>query len=382
VNKHAGKSAAVVLSLCLFWPNALAAEDACLSLHVSPSANNQIQLQFLGDYRRAYFVEQSQNLQDWVAVATNNDSAIQRVVTLDGGNAQSFYRVSRELPSGITGLSAKIEVSMKGNDITMDAYDSSDLVRFPGGLWNATNAFAECNVSTAGFINLGNARIHGRLLLTTDATYSFGPYGIVGDMPGNWPAQSGLESADWICTGFVFQDTPDVISPYSAGLPPIATGSNYVLEGGNYYLNGNFSTSGLIQVNGVTALYVTGSFNAGSITVSPYASLRLYVGAMSGPASSATLNDIANPGSPAAFQFFGLPTCSAIGISSTNGYRGTIYAPEAALTINIGGINSFTYEGACVVNSFTVNGHFAFHYDRNLSRYLTTCECLNEGTSL
>jgi hypothetical protein len=45
-----------------------------------------------------------------------------------------------------------------------------------------------------------------------------------------------------------------------------------------------------------------------------------------------------------------------------------VYAPEAAFSCGGGGSTDFDYQGACVVYSASMNGHFNFHFDENLSR--------------
>ena len=271
------------------------------------------------------------------------------------------------------GIASLQGINMNGNGIVVDAYDSADLVHFPGGLWNSNNAFAGGDVATEnGMISVQNANIHGRLLLTPWGTYSLGPNGLVGDMPQNWPAQSGLESADWVFNDWN-KDFPDVSVPYTSGTPPpIGSGTNsYVLDTGNYYTNGDFTVSQNLQVNGVATLYVTGNFNANStITIAPGASLKLFVGKTSGSTSSTTFGIVNfGPGANAYnLQVFGLPRMTKFTLSGNNAYMGTIYAPECDLTLNGSGNSPIDYQGACVIRSFTSNGHFGLHYDKNLSR--------------
>ena len=47
---------------------------------------------------------------------------------------------------------------------------------------------------------------------------------------------------------------------------------------------------------------------------------------------------------------------------------GAIYAPEAVLTLNGGGNNS-NLQGAAIVKSVTLNGHYDFHYDEALASW-------------
>jgi len=187
-------------------------------------------------------------------------------------------------------------------------------------------------------------------------------------MPANWPAQSGLEGPDWVFNDWN-KDFPDVLVPYTSGLTPNVTNSNYYLSGGNYYVNGNVSATGL-YVSGVSRIYVTGNFTANSITITNGAILMVYVGQASGAASTTTFGNVNNGGTGNAYnlQLFGLPTMTTFILSGNNAYMGTIYAPQCAVTLNGGGNNTIDYQGACVVKSFSSNGHFNLHYDKNLSR--------------
>src|SRR6185436_12387763 len=115
-------------------------------------------------------------------------------------------------------------------------------------------------------------------------------------------------------------------------------------------------------------LYVTGNFSAGSITISLGGALKLYVGQAAGSSASVTFGNIANFGNDYNLQFFGLPTCTSLIMTGENGYIGTVYAPEATLTMSMGSNIPFHYQGACIANSLIVNGHFNYHFDRNLSR--------------
>jgi len=245
------------------------------------------------------------------------------------------------------------------------------LVHFPGGVWNSTNAFAGGDIAAqSGVLSVQNASIHGRLFLSPNATYSIGSQGLVGDMPANWPAQSGLEGPDWVFNDWN-KDFPDVLEPFTSGFTPPAgsySTNSYELGTGNYYVNGDFTSSKNLQVNGVATLYVTGNFSASTITIPIGSVLRLYVGKTSGSTSSTTFGAVNNGGNAYNLQLFGLPTMTSFTLSGNNAYMGTIYAPECNVTLNGGGNNTIDYQGACVVKSFGSNGHFNLHYDKNLSR--------------
>ena len=74
--------------------------------------------------------------------------------------------------------------------------------------------------------------------------------------------------------------------------------------------------------------------------------------------------------SAATFQYYGLPSNNSVTWNGNNGYRGTVYAPQADFYLKGGGNPAFPYDymGACVVNQVFMNGHFKFHFDEALKR--------------
>jgi hypothetical protein len=275
------------------------------------------------------------------------------------------------------GITALQNIDMKGNNIYVDAYDSADLVKFPGGLWNSNNAFAGGDVATTGgIVSVGNANIHGRVILAPGASYNIGAQGLVGDMPANWPAQSGLQSEDWLITDFnkEFADAP---VPFSSGMDPTTTGNStnqYDLTAGNWFVSGDLTIGNnktLYVRSGVVSLYVTGNVDGkanSTVIIASGATLKLYVGTPTGSAVSATFGQVNNMGNAQTFQFFGLPTCTSYSLSGNDTYVGTVYAPQCAFTLGGSGNNRYDYQGACVVYSVSMNGSFNFHYDVNLKR--------------
>jgi hypothetical protein len=100
-----------------------------------------------------------------------------------------------------------------------------------------------------------------------------------------------------------------------------------------------------------------------SIIIAPGAALELYVGGAN--TSLATLN---NSGNCSTFTYYGLPGNTSISLSGNDAFLGSIYAPNATLTMTGGGNNTLDYQGSCAVQSVGMNGHFNFHFDENLRR--------------
>jgi hypothetical protein len=273
-------------------------------------------------------------------------------------------------------IAALQNVDFKGNTITIDSFDSSDPLHSTNGQYNAATRKAGGDVaSTGGLINVGNGNIFGHLRLAPGSAYSLGPNGAVGDLPANWPAQSGVE------TGWLFSDYnqswPDVNVPYTSGPGmPAAKGASSTINLGasSYYISGDYTMQNgdILMVDGANAnLYVTGSFNmknGSTIVVTNGGSLKVFIGASSGAATSGSFTQVNVNGNSSTFQIYGLPSTTSLSWNGNASYAGTVYAPEAAFSLGGGGSTPYDYQGALVVGSVSLNGHFSVHYDEYLKR--------------
>ena len=150
---------------------------------------------------------------------------------------------------------------------------------------------------------------------------------------------------------------------------------------GDYYLSG--SSGGIYVGPGANVrLKISNNFNAPAIRVSDTnqpTSLKIY---MFGASFTLSGDAIVDSGNPADFNYFGLPANRAITFNTNSLFNGTIYAPEADLTINTGYTppvtvhhhttpgyyTPFDFIGSCFANSLTLNGAGSFHFDENLTR--------------
>jgi hypothetical protein len=137
-----------------------------------------------------------------------------------------------------------------------------------------------------------------------------------------------------------------------------------ILDDGNYQLT---RFDGSVYVGAKAVVYVTEVLEIDALTIEPGKSLDLYSSAPS--VALAGNNTLNTDGRPNSFHFWGLPTCTSVTFSGNAGFTGTIYAPQAALTLNGGGNNTVDFSGASVTKTVTLNGHFNFHYDESLGRF-------------
>jgi hypothetical protein len=341
--------------------------DSFLILSPPALVGNQVEFTLTGEADVPYVVETSSDTTHWLAVVTNTSPEITRSIVLDAPtNDMTFYRAWREpQPMFLGALVARSSITMSGNDILVDSYDSGDPNHAdPWGQYDPNTRKAGGDVFSAeGFISVGNADIKGKLFTSplNVGQYSLGPGSSVGDLAWSGP---GIQAGRYL-TNFHWA-LPDVPPPFQTGLPPASAGTANLwdLVSASYMHGDNFSASSseTIHVAGNATLYVTGSFNfPGTINIAPGGSLKLYVGG-----TNTHLGRVINPGTAFHFQYYGLPANTNITWAGNSNYVGTIYAPQAALSLASSGAGDF--QGACVVKSADLSGAFGFHFDENLKR--------------
>ena len=116
-------------------------------------------------------------------------------------------------------------------------------------------------------------------------------------------------------------------------------------------------------------LHVTGNVKISSgesIIIAPGGKLTIY---MAGTSFDLGGGGVVNNGTAANFSYYGLESNTEIKFSGNAGFTGTIYAPQASLSLSGGGnpANTVDFSGACVVKSVSMNGHLNFHYDESLA---------------
>jgi hypothetical protein len=291
----------------------------------------------------------------------------------------TFTRVLRVATTNISlfsaGLAVKSNIIVRGSSqygIFADSFDSADPNHnlngaYPFGFSNRTKGNGDV-ASLFGSVNLGNNQIQGELWLG--------------------PAASGSPTASQTSHN-LNTDFPDITPPSPNWLP--AQTANLTVDGvtyayafpnsGDYYVS---SSSGGIYVGpgANVRLKILNNFNAPAIRVSDPnqpTSLKIY---MFGASFTLSGDATVDSGRPANFNYFGLAANTGITFSTNALFHGTIYAPEADLTINTGYTppvtdhhhttpgyyTPFDLIGSCFANSLTLNGEGSFHFDENLAR--------------
>lgn len=278
------------------------------------------------------------------------------------------------------GVVAKGQIDLNGNNIKTDSFDSSNPSYSTNGLYDASKNKDGGDVATnsglTNSLNVGNADIRGKVSTGPAGSVKIGSNGSVGSK--TWhsdPANDGEIQPGWY-TDDMNVEFPDVTAPFSGGFTPSSgtvdgTSYNYVLTNENYQ-SSSFSMSGQekIRVTGHAVLYVTGNFSMSGnsyIEISPGASLKLYVGGAS--ASIGGNGILNNAGNALNFMYYGLPSNTSVSVVGNGTIIGTIYAPNADLTLAGGGTSDTDFMGASVAKTTKMNGHFKFHYDEALKPF-------------
>ncbi len=301
----------------------------------------------------------------YMPILGDTNNFLNRTVQLTTSNQYMFARAMLTVRQ-ITG---------NGNDVLVDSFNSTNSLYSTGGQYDASkrldNGDIACNAQVVGCIDVGNGDIYGTATTGPGGSIFVGPNGGVGSSSWFASGHSGIEpgrSRDDLNVSI-----PNVTFPFFNGLAPTSgTYSNqnytYVL-GTNDYVLGSLTLNGQNRmiVIGKARLLVTGNVSISGqayITIETNASLALYV---QGPSASLGGNGVMNKSGYAAnFQYFGGPDNTSVSMSGNATYIGTVYAPQAAVTLDGGGNANTDYVGSCVAKSVSMRGHFNFHYDESL----------------
>jgi len=308
-----------------------------------------------------------------------------------GGNEGATYVkrtvscTTTNVPLFSKALVAKQTIDLNGNNVRTDSYDSMIPAYNTNGRWDINKARDRGDIATnnslTNSVDIGNANVRGSVSTGPNAanpghaSMKIGSQGKVGDATWqNDNSKSGVQAGkDRDDMNVYF---PDVILPFTAGLPPSTPAGGFTWTNGVKYgtVLGNAtyvasSLSGKILVRGPAKLLVTGSFSLTGqemIQIAPGASLTMY---MDGASASFGGNGVANgDGKPGSFYYFGTRNNTSLTLSGNGEFTGAIYAPSANVSGNGGGNSSEDFSGAAIIRSLSFNGHYSFHYDEALGR--------------
>ncbi len=270
------------------------------------------------------------------------------------------------------GIVAKDDITLNGNNIAIDSFDSANPSYSTGGVYDPTkrknNGDVATNSSVLNALDTGNANIYGRVSTGPGGSVDIGPNGKVGNLA--WQTDSGTKG---IQPGWSTDDMnvlfPETNPPFDSGAAPPIIDGDYVISVSGDYAIYDLKRPLIVQSNAHIRLLIKDDIEiSGSdrIEIQTGASLQLY---MDGERARILGNGVANfNGNATNFVYRGTSRNRTIEIAGNGSLTGVIYAPDADLRLNGSGVTVEDVVGATVSRTTVLTGRFQFHYDENLAR--------------
>jgi hypothetical protein len=289
-----------------------------------------------------------------------------------GRSVRVKTKVNHRYPQAIL---TKGGISIGGSG-KIDSFDSTNSAYSTGGQYDPAKAHDAATVATlsktSGSLNTGNASVYGKVATGPGGTVTVGN-GSVGSQP--WVDNNADKGK--IQPGYVTDDMnvyipdtrmPDGFSPVLPIIQPLGISIlgityKYELRDGDYWVDSiNISANDKILISGKARLHVRGNISMtgqSMIKIADGASLEMYVAGTAAIGGGGVMNV---PGQAKNFSLYGLPTCTAINYSGNSAFTGTIYAPQATVTL----VGTSDAMGAFVAKDMSLNGGMGIHYDEAL----------------
>jgi hypothetical protein len=288
-------------------------------------------------------------------------------------------------------LAAQGKIDLNGNNIATDSFDSSNTNSSNNGIYSASRRNGSGDVVTNGTftnsISVGNADIMGHVNTGPNGTITLGPNGTIGSVAWVTNGNTGIENTSYVNSTMNVQ-FPDVASPDTiygvsagswVGLPPAGQtitinsttttfDQSYNTPGDQYYklttqLGGKIYVG--TNVNLVLWLTAGASFSGNDqITIASGGSLTIYTAGSFSMSGNAAVNNYMQFAER--FSLLGLPACTNISLKGNAAITGTVYAPQAALSVGGGGSTTYDFVGSAMAKTVSMNGHMKFHFDEAL----------------
>lgn len=277
---------------------------------------------------------------------------------------------------------AKQSITLSGN-MLIDSFNSLDPNQSTIGLYDSSKRGDDGNIASIAsgvsvITDTGNTSIYGHFFTGPSGAVTISGSASVGSIAWVESDDRGIQPG-WYSNYFV-ATIPDAKLP-AIGFTALkqtsgtvnGTNYNYVLTNGNYKAATlTLSGSARMCINGAVVLYLTNGLTVSGqayIYLAPGANLTLYLGSSSTISGQGMVNGTSRA---ANCSLIGLPACTSIQNSGNSEFIGTIYAPEASVSLTGGGSTTDNFAGSVVANSVTISGAYRFHYDQAL--------CNNCGT--
>jgi hypothetical protein len=330
-----------------------------VNLNASAPTNGQVQISFNDNSGLPYVIESSPDLVTWTPITTNTGWSPfppNRQVTVDASESVEYFRAWRSSwPLLRWAVAANGNISMNGNGLATDSFDSSDTNKSTNGQYDPSKTGSNGSLASVnGVIDLGSHFIQGDLDLGPGASYASSTNQISG-------------SINYLAPVII----PDASLPNRTWWPAPTTNGVHDFTSANTFLMNTFTINDSVPIQVQAGVQValrveTTNFSTASITIlgGSTNSGTLVIYQLLGTATIWTANFAAGT-RPANFWYFGLPGVTNLILAGTYPTIGVLYAPQAQVTVNGGG-GAPGVVGTLVAGSIFLNGHYAFHFDESL----------------
>ena len=168
-------------------------------------------------------------------------------------------------------------------------------------------------------------------------------------------------------TGYMLLPRPIVSVTVPDSLSDLPSGgtlkNNTIITSSAKYDSINLKNSKTITIEGDVSLYITGDIilgNSAEIEIEEDSSLILYLGGNFEGKNSSTINNETQI--PKNWRIYALDSCESIVLKNSSDFYGTIYAPNAEVTMD----NSADMHGSIVAKNFDQKNSGDFNYDASL----------------
>lgn len=258
-------------------------------------------------------------------------------------------------------MAARTNIDLNGNGTSANSFNSALTNLSLNGRYTNTRTSTNGDVAVLyGQLDLGNHDILGDVYLGANASLNRGTNQV-----------SGSVNTDYN------YDFPSVIPPNTTGWFTLNNPAGTTLApDGNYYTYVFTNNADYIVPNLSGSIYVATNAHV-RLLVQSGGSQSVLVAGNGAPVDSKLTIYVASPtftigsgvvdgGRAANLAYYGLTNNTAINFSGNAAFTGTIYAPDAVVTLTGGGTDDYDFVGSLIAKSIKLNGHFTFHFDEDL----------------
>jgi len=282
--------------------------------------------------------------------------------------ARAICVLTTNVPLYNVAFAARTNIDLNGNGPSANSFNSTLTNLSSNGRYTSSKTSTNGDIAVLyGTVDLGNHDVYGDVFLGPTASLNSGTNQVFGtvhtdysyDFPDVIPP---VNMTIWPPA------PPSLLAPLGLNFAPDGISYTYVfLSSGDYTIPASVGTASVyVGTNAHVRLYllntVTDTVKVAGNGVDVGAKLTMYVGTANFTIGGGNID-----GGRASFlAYYGLPSNSSISLNGNGTFTGTVYAPDAAMTLSGGGSNDYDFVGSCIAKSVSINGHFQFHFDEDL----------------